>query len=60
MAGFIPTIHVFAESQQKNVYGRDKPGHDESAYFRKQKSYRECDRIFNQPPRLGRTPDNGT
>jgi hypothetical protein len=29
MPGLVPGIHVFAATKQKNVDGRDKPGHDE-------------------------------
>jgi hypothetical protein len=29
MPGLVPGIHVFAASEEKDVDGRDKPGHDE-------------------------------
>jgi hypothetical protein len=29
MPGPVPGIHVFSAGQQKDVDGRDKPGHDE-------------------------------
>jgi hypothetical protein len=29
MPGLVPGIHVLEDSNQKNVDGRDKPGHDE-------------------------------
>jgi hypothetical protein len=34
MPGLVPGIHVSAVEQQKNVDGRDKPGHDGSGKFR--------------------------
>ena len=33
MAGFIPAIHVLGFSNEKNVDGRDEPGHDEQYKF---------------------------
>jgi len=30
MPGLVPGIHVFAMMEQKNVNGRDKPGHDDT------------------------------
>ena len=30
MPGLVPGIHGFLSSREKDVYGRDKPGHDES------------------------------
>jgi len=29
MPGLVPAIHVLSSLKQKNVDGRDKPGHDE-------------------------------
>jgi len=29
MAGLVPAIHVFADTDSKDVDARDKPGHDE-------------------------------
>jgi hypothetical protein len=29
MPGLVPGIHVFAPTSEKDVDGRDKPGHDE-------------------------------
>jgi hypothetical protein len=29
MPGLVPGIHVFRRRRNKNVDGRDKPGHDE-------------------------------
>jgi phage terminase Nu1 subunit (DNA packaging protein) len=29
MPGLVPGIHVFAQRDQEDVDGRDKPGHDE-------------------------------
>jgi hypothetical protein len=29
MPGLVPGIHVFAAAREKDVDGRDKPGHDE-------------------------------
>ena len=29
MPGLVPGIHVFAATGEKDVDGRDKPGHDE-------------------------------
>jgi hypothetical protein len=30
MPGLVPGIHVFLPDEEKDVDGRDKPGHDES------------------------------
>jgi hypothetical protein len=29
MPGLVPGIHVFASAEEKDVDGRDEPGHDE-------------------------------
>ena len=42
MAGLVPGIHVFVSHSEKDVDGRDKPGHDEgyAAPFTCQRRYR--------------------
>jgi hypothetical protein len=32
MPGLVPGIHVLASFKQKDVDGRDKPGHDENHF----------------------------
>ena len=31
MAGLVPAIHVLQRDEKKDVYARDKPGHDENS-----------------------------
>jgi hypothetical protein len=33
MPGLVPGIHVLASLDEKDVDGRDKPGHDEESIF---------------------------
>jgi hypothetical protein len=44
MPGLVPGIHVLAHSQQPDVDGRDKPGHDEEYLMRHDALY---SRTFN-------------
>jgi hypothetical protein len=36
MPGPVPGIHVFGATCEKDVDGRDKPGHDEHKHFSQQ------------------------
>jgi len=33
MPGLVPGIHVFGATKEKDVDGRDKPGHDERCIY---------------------------
>ena len=55
MAGLVPAIHVFEQSEKKDVDARDKPGHDEgNADVRRDKTPAAC--LIGWPAAHSRSP----
>jgi hypothetical protein len=52
MPGLEPGIHVFLSSCNKDVDGRDKPGHDEEWWYQPRGASAFATRMSSQPSAL--------